>query len=147
MRSVILTTATRYLLPLMLLFSIFIWLRGHNDPGGGFIGGLIAAAAYALYGIAFGTRQAREVLRVHPRLLIGVGLTAAFFSGLIGPLFANAAFMKGLWWEREFPLLHKLGTPLLFDTGVFLTVIGVTLWIIFSLAEAYLDDPVEPPSP
>lgn len=145
MRSIILSTAARYLLPLMVLFSIFVLLRGHNEPGGGFIGGLIVAAAYTLHGVAFGIRSAQNVLRAPPRLLVGFGLLAALTSGLIAPLFTNEVFMKGLWGTREFPLLHKLGTPLLFDIGVYLTVIGVTLWIIFSLAESYLQDPVEPP--
>lgn len=137
MQSLILSTATRYLMPLMILFSIFIELRGHNEPGGGFIGGLIASAAFALYGIAFGIEEAQRLLRVNPRVLIGVGLLLALVSGLIGVL-AGDGFMKGLWLAREFPVLHKLGTPLLFDIGVYLAVIGVTLLIIFSLSEDYL---------
>lgn len=143
MRSIILNTATRYLLPLMLLFSFFIWLRGHNEPGGGFVGGLMAAAAYALYSIAFGVRNAQMLLRVSPRILAATGLTFALVSGLLGPLLANETFMTGLWSKREIPILHKVGTPLLFDAGVYLTVVGITLWILFSLAEAYLEDPTD----
>ena len=66
MRSLILTTATRYLLPLMLLFSVFLLFRGHHDPGGGFIGGLVASAAFALYGFAYGMPEARRVLLFDP---------------------------------------------------------------------------------
>lgn len=134
MRSIILYTATRYLLPLMILFSIFIWLRGHNEPGGGFVGGLIASAAFALYAIANGTSEARALLRVDPRGLIGIGLLMTVGSGLI-PLFAGYPFLFGIWGEVEIPVLHKLGTPLLFDTGVYLTVIGVVVLIIFELFE------------
>lgn len=143
MRSIILNTATRYLLPLMLLFSFFIWLRGHNEPGGGFVGGLVAAAAYVLYSIAFGVRSAQVLLRVSPRILAATGLALALVSGLLGPLLANETFMTGLWSKWEIPILQKVGTPLLFDAGVYLTVVGITLWIIFALAEAYLEDPTD----
>lgn len=143
-QSLILSTATRYLMPVMLLFSVFIFLRGHNEPGGGFVGGLVASAAFALYGIAFGVQEAQALLRVDPRTLIGWGLLAALASALI-PLASGMPFMKGMWGEREYPLLHKLGTPLLFDTGVYFTVIGVTLLIIFVLSQDYLVDADEEP--
>jgi multicomponent Na+:H+ antiporter subunit B len=67
MTSLILSTAARYLLPLLLLFSLFILVRGHNEPGGGFIGGLIGAAAFALNAIAFDARSTRRTLRIDPR--------------------------------------------------------------------------------
>ena len=69
MHSLILSTATRYLLPLLLMFSIFLLLRGHNEPGGGFTGGLVAAAALVLYGLALGLRPARQLLGIDPRML------------------------------------------------------------------------------
>jgi multicomponent Na+:H+ antiporter subunit B len=134
MKSLILPVATRYLLPLLLLFSIFVLIRGHNEPGGGFIGGLVAAAAFALYAIAFDVAQARQALRFHTHTLIGVGLLTALIGGSL-PLFTGKPFMSGLWSQQVVPVLGKLGTPLLFDIGVYLTVIGVTLMIIFSLAE------------
>jgi multicomponent Na+:H+ antiporter subunit B len=134
MRSLILPVAARYLLPLLLLFAVFVLIRGHNEPGGGFIGGLMAAAAFALYAIAYGVPQARRALRFDPHILIGAGLLVAVISGLL-PLFAGKPFMTGLWSTQIVPVLGKLGTPLLFDIGVFLTVIGVTLMIIFALAE------------
>jgi multicomponent Na+:H+ antiporter subunit B len=135
MPSLILTTATRYLLPLLLLFSIFILLRGHNEPGGGFVGGLIASSAFALYAFAYDVEQARRALRVEPRLLIGLGLLIAVSSGLI-PLFIDLPFMTGQWYEEPLPVLGKVGTPALFDVGVYLVVVGVVLLIIFSLAES-----------
>jgi multicomponent Na+:H+ antiporter subunit B len=134
MTSLILSTATRYLLPLLLLFSIFLLLRGHNEPGGGFAGGLVAAAAFALYAIAHNVADARSALRIKPRTLIAVGLLVAVSSGLVS-LLAGYPFMTGLWNNRALPVLGKVGTPLLFDIGVYLVVIGVTLLIIFSLAE------------
>lgn len=135
MRSLILTTATRYLLPLILLFSVFILFRGHHDPGGGFIAGLVAAAAFALYGFAYGMPEARRVLLFDPLRLIGVGLLMAASSGLISPLVSGRPFMTSIWGETEYAALGKLGTPLIFDIGVYVTVLGVTLLIILSLAE------------
>lgn len=134
MTSLILSTATRYLLPLLLLFSIFLLLRGHNEPGGGFAGGLVAAAAFALYAIAHNVAEAKKALYLNPRTLIAVGLLVAVSSGLIS-LLAGYPFMTGLWSSQSVPVLGKVGTPLLFDIGVYLVVIGITLLIIFSLAE------------
>ncbi len=133
--SLILRTAVRYLFPLLLTFAVFVFLRGHNDPGGGFVAGLVAAAAYGLYSIAYGAEQARRVLGVETRLLIGIGLAIALLSGLAG-LTSGLPFMSGLWIDLPLPSpLNKIGTPLLFDLGVFLTVLGVTLTIIFALEE------------
>lgn len=134
MNSLVLRTATRYLLPLLLLFSIFVLLRGHNEPGGGFVGGLVAASAFALYAIAFEVEHARQLLPISPRRLIGLGLLIAVLSGLIGVLLGDP-FMTAQWDNRPLPVVGKLGTPLLFDIGVYLTVIGVVLTIIFALAE------------
>ncbi|MCI5141520.1 MAG: hypothetical protein D3909_07300 [Candidatus Electrothrix sp. ATG1] len=86
MHSMILSTATRYLLPLLLMFSIFLLLRGHNEPGGGFTGGLVAAAALVLYGLSLGLRSARQLLGIDPRMLIYGGLLTAVVSGLLGLL-------------------------------------------------------------
>lgn len=132
--SLILSTATRYLLPLMLLFSLFLLLRGHNEPGGGFVGGLVTAAAFALYAIAYGVARARRGLRVDPRTLIAGGLLLAAGSGVLS-LMKGDPFLTGWWSVREVPVLEKVGTPLLFDTGVYLVVVGTTLTILFSLAE------------
>jgi multicomponent Na+:H+ antiporter subunit B len=135
MKSLILTTATRYLLPLILLFSVFILLRGHHDPGGGFIGGLVASAGFALYGFAYGMPEARRVLYFDPLKMIGVGLLTAVTSGLLSPILHRDPFMTSIWGETAYPGIGKLGTPLMFDMGVYLTVIGVTMLIILTLSE------------
>jgi multicomponent Na+:H+ antiporter subunit B len=134
MGTLILSTAARYLLPLLLLFSIFLLARGHNEPGGGFVGGLVAAAAVALYSMAYTPGQARRLLSVDPRALIGLGLLTAIVSGLIG-LATNQPFMTGVWGHRPWPVIGTPGTPILFDLGVYLAVIGVILTILFALAE------------
>ena len=128
--SPIFRTAARLLMPLLLLFSVFLLLRGHNEPGGGFVGGLVAAAAFALYAIAFGTARARQALLVRPLTLLGAGLLIALVSGLPAVL-RGQPFLTALW--ASGPV--ALGTPAIFDTGVFLVVAGVVLMMIFSLAE------------
>jgi multicomponent Na+:H+ antiporter subunit B len=137
MDSLILRSAARLLLPLLLLFSIFLLLRGHNEPGGGFSAGLVAAAAFSLLTIATDVPTTRRTLRISPRIFMGVGLLVAVASGAIG-LIGGGAFLTGLWAELPLPGGAKLavGTPLLFDIGVYLVVIGVVLTIVLSLMEA-----------
>jgi multicomponent Na+:H+ antiporter subunit B len=134
--SLILRSATRLLLPLLLLFSIFLLIRGHNEPGGGFSGGLVGASAFVLYRFAAGTEAAQRILPVSTLVLIGVGLLVAVFSGCLA-LLIGQPLMTGLWARLTLPGFGKLdfGTPLLFDFGVYLAVVGVTLSIILPLAE------------
>ncbi len=132
--SLILSTAARYLAPLMVLFSFYLLLRGHNEPGGGFVGGLVAAAAFALFIIAYDVQQARQMLRVDPRTLMGVGMLVALLSG-IPALLRDMPFMTGIWLEQKVPVIGKVGTPLVFDVGVYVLVVGMVLTIVFALAE------------
>ncbi len=136
-KSLILHTATRFLLPLQLLFSLFLLLRGHDEPGGGFIAGLVAAGAIALYLFAFDVPSTKRMLRASPHDLFGLGLLLAAVSG-IPALFLGKPYLTALWWELEFPFFGeiKLSTPLLFDIGVYLVVIGSVLSIVMTLAEA-----------
>ncbi|MHC4886435.1 MAG: Na+/H+ antiporter subunit B [Planctomycetota bacterium] len=138
MGPLILRTTTRYLLLILLLFSLFLLMSGHNEPGGGFTGGLMAAAAICLYTIGFGAEAARKMLRIDPPILIGVGLMLAASSGLLS-LALGQPFMTSTWRSVNVPALGKvaLGTPLLFDTGVYLVVVGATVLIVLSLAEEW----------
>lgn len=135
MPSLILATATRLLLPLMLIFSIFLLMRGHNEPGGGFVGGLVAGAAFTLYAAVYGVSQAQNALRFDPKSLIAAGLLVAVVSAL-SALTLGLPLMTGLWYQQPLPVIGKIGTPLLFDVGVYLVVIGVTTTIMFALFEA-----------
>jgi multicomponent Na+:H+ antiporter subunit A len=128
--SPIFRTAARLLMPLLLMFAVFLLLRGHNQPGGGFVGGLVAAAAFALYAIAFGVNRARQALLVRPSTLLGAGLLIALLSGMPAVL-RGQPFLTALW----APGRLALGTPVIFDLGVCLVVSGVVLMMIFSLAE------------
>lgn len=135
MNSLILRTTTRLLIAVLLLFSVFLLLRGHDLPGGGFIGGLVAAAALALYAIANGPAAAARLLRIRPRHVIGIGLVTASAASLLSA-FAGRDFLTGLWWIfTAFGTEIKLSTPLLFDIGVYFVVIGVVLTMIFALEE------------
>ncbi len=140
--SLILRTTTRVLMPLLLLFSFFELLRGHNEPGGGFVGGLLAAGGICLYMLAHGVDGARRVLRVDPRTLIGAGLLLALAAGLV-PVFRGDPFLTGVWAEGKVPGIGKVSTVLLFDIGVYLVVAGTTLLMVLSLAagDEEEDDP------
>jgi multicomponent Na+:H+ antiporter subunit B len=136
MRSLILLTASRYLAPLLLGASLWILLRGHNEPGGGFVGGLLAAAAFSLKVVGAGVAAARQALRVHPQLLLGAGLLTALASGLAA-LRAGLPFFTARW--IRIPVagdaFWEVGTVLGFDVGVYLVVTGAVLLIVFALAE------------
>jgi multicomponent Na+:H+ antiporter subunit B len=140
MGTMILPTAARFLMPLLILFSLFLLLRGHNEPGGGFAGGLVAAAAFVLNAIAVGVADARRTAGIDPRMLIGLGLLLAAGSGVVA-LLVGRPFLTGLWIDLSLPGGGKLsiGTPLFFDIGVYLVVLGITVTIIFSLMEEESD--------
>jgi multicomponent Na+:H+ antiporter subunit B len=118
----------------MLLFSFFLLVRGHNEPGGGFAGGLVAASAITLFAIAEGVSRAQRIIPVEPIFIIVSGLTVALLSGII-PLFFGKPFLTGLWLKEAIPVLGKFGTPFLFDIGVYILVVGFVLKIVFALAK------------
>jgi multicomponent Na+:H+ antiporter subunit B len=134
MKSLILKTASEYLLPLLLLFSVFILMRGHYEPGGGFVGGLIASIALVLHFFANGEEKTRKFLHIHPGIFIPIGLTLSLVSGFL-PILIGSPFMTGLWIPDPFPVIGMVGTALFFDIGVYFVVVGVTLTIIFTIAE------------
>ena len=136
MRTIILNTASNYLLPILLLFSVFILLRGHYEPGGGFVGGLIAAIAFVLHAFANGLNNTKRLLKFHPGFLMPLGLAVSFLSGLLPVILNSQAFMTGLWLEQPIPVIGSVGTALFFDIGVYLVVLGVALTIIFTISES-----------
>ncbi len=134
MKSLVFQATTRAVTPLLLAFSLFMLLRGHNEPGGGFIGGLLAVAAFALYALAFDARRARALLGVSPQTLTATGLLLATGSGGAAWL-AGQPFMAGLWLSAALPAELKLGTVLLFDVGVYLVVLGAAALVLLTLRE------------
>lgn len=127
----ILPAAARLVVPVQVLFSIYLLLRGHNLPGGGFIGGLVLASALVLRVMVDERRGAKFDLIA----LTGIGLLVALGSAVM-PWFTGRSFFTGLWGgEIWLPTLGKLklGTPLLFDIGVYLVVTGVAAKLLLVL--------------
>lgn len=147
MTSRILRTAARLISPLLVALAIILMLRGHNEPGGGFIGGLVLAMALLLP--AFVEQETPRLnLWVDPQQLIGLGWLMALISALLPLLVPGQAFFEALWGGSIWlPVVGKVlfGTPLLFDTGVFLTVAGVTLKIASLFMQAAGDPGDETP--
>ncbi len=138
MNSLILSVASRLLVALMLLFSAFMLLRGHNAPGGGFIGGLIAATGLAVYAIADGCAAARRVIYFDPPDIAVAGLGLALLAGLSAIVFGDPWF-TGQWWFIDTGDGSKgipLSTVLLFDVGVYLCVLGAVLTFVFAFEES-----------
>ncbi len=131
MNSLILRTATKILVSLMLLFSVFVMLRGHNEPGGGFVGGLIASTGLALFAVSYGPDAVRQALYFEPRKITVTGLALAVLSGLVGLIWGDA-FLKGMW--GHFAGI-SIGTPVLFDIGVYFVVIGAVMTLILAMEE------------
>jgi multicomponent Na+:H+ antiporter subunit B len=122
-------------MPLLLLFALFLLLRGHNEPGGGFVAGLVVSAAFVLFSMDSGIGSCRRALLVSPWRLLGIGLLIALASGLPS-LALGRPFMTSLWVSIGVPpATVDVGTPLLFDLGVCLAVIGVVLTIAFTLID------------
>ncbi len=114
------------------LLSLYLLYRGHNSPGGGFIGGLVGASALLLPVFAEAEGTYHRTLSTLPEKLLGCGLLLAAGSGLLG--LGTGTFLQGLWLPAfSLPLLGviHLGTPLLFDCGVYLTVAGFVLLVTF----------------
>ncbi len=132
--NTILRTATNYLLPLLLMFSIFVLLRGHYLSGGGFVGGLIASIAFVLHAFAYDTKTTLALFRFPPLKLIPMGLTLSIVSGFL-PVLLGLPFMSGVWFADNVVVIGSVGTALFFDIGVYMVVIGVVLTILFTIAE------------
>lgn len=140
MTSSILQTAARLLMPLLQMFAVFLLLRGHNQPGGGFVAGLVISSSLVLYAIAFGVAAARRALLVAPSRLLGIGLLVAFASGLPG-LAGGRSFMSAMWTKvGTGAAAVDVGTPLVFDVGVCIAVVGVVLTIVSTLAETLTEN-------
>ncbi|AAK86714.1 monovalent cation/H+ antiporter subunit B [Agrobacterium tumefaciens] len=139
MNTLILRTVAPVVTSLMVLFSIFVLLRGHNEPGGGFIGGLIAVSALSIYGIAYGVTAVRRAIVFHPLSIAGAGLLLAMLSGLVS-MASGVPFMTGLWvYPSLFGVEVPLSTVMSFDIGVYLVVVGAITSIALALEERESD--------
>jgi len=124
----------RILTPVLLMLALFLLVRGHNLPGGGFIAGLMATAAFELQILSRGHESVRRAIGPYLNSGIGLGLAVAIFSAIIGLL--KGLFFQGQWLEVDVPLLGhlELGTPILFDLGVFLVVVSFATSYLLGLS-------------
>jgi multicomponent Na+:H+ antiporter subunit B len=135
MKNIVLMKISKLYLVAMIIFSIFLLLRGHNNPGGGFIGGIITSTGFIFYGIINGSDKVKALLRITTIELMGAGLLTGL-TALMIPVFSGREPFTGMW--TKFTLFSSeiyLGTPLLFDTGIYLVVTGVFLSIIISVMD------------
>ena len=140
----ILATLSRVLLPMALLVSVFIFLRGHNLPGGGFIAGLVTAVALILQYVASGVQWTQSRLPLNYQSMAGLGVMIAGLTGLGSWLF-DRPFLTSAFGHFHIPLVGEieLATALLFDLGVYLTVVGATLLILANLGKLTQEKAVE----
>ena len=132
MNSIILKAATRLISVMVLVFAVYLLLRGHNAPGGGFIAALVAATGFALVALSEGPQAVRLGLLIKPQYLIAAGMGTALGAGGLAML-RHQPFLKGLWWPAQNAVV---GTPVLFDIGVFLVVLGGILTVLLALEES-----------
>jgi multicomponent Na+:H+ antiporter subunit A len=134
MTSLILVTGMRAVFHTILLLSLYLLFAGHNLPGGGFIGGLIAAAAVVLLYLCVGAEGLRQTIRIAPQHLLGVGVLLAVGTGAAALLF-GAEFLQSGMWDLPIPLVGELHIPsvLVFDVGVYSVVVGLVMAVLTSL--------------
>lgn len=135
MRTLILRTSFRVLTPLFFYFSAYMFFRGHDQPGGGFIAALIAAIPFMVHGVAFGVEETKKRYRINQFVISVIGLLVAAGSGALGIL-EDGVFMKPMWTDAKLPIIGHFGTPLMFDVGVFLIVFGMFLQVAFLFIES-----------
>lgn len=120
MSSLIFRVCSHLILPFALLLSLYLLWRGHNEPGGGFVGGLVAAAGFASFALPRDQAALRRLLPIDSLQLMALGLAVALLSGLFS-LLSGGAYLTHVWTEVGGV---ALGTALMFDVGVYLTVLG-----------------------
>lgn len=132
--DVILQTISKVVVVIIITFSMYLFFAGHNNPGGGFIGALMTAAALILLAIAFGMDLIRKVLPVNYRMMTAIGLLIAILTAA-GSFAFGAPFLTQAFNHFDLPIMGdtELATAVLFDLGVYLSVVGVTMNIIFTI--------------
>ncbi len=131
--SYVFRTASGTLSRVLAVLSLFYLFRGHEAPGGGFVGGLLLSAAVILRALSHGPEEARRVFGIDPRTLVGVGLAIAVLGGVIGLVASGVLFAPLV--LVHVPALGPLGTVLLFDLGVYIVVAGTAVMILLVMIE------------
>lgn len=132
MNSIIFKVMSHIVSGLMLIFSVFLLFRGHNEPGGGFIAALIAVTAFSLLMLAESPDYVRARIKFAPMSIAVSGAILMILSGLVA-VFFGLPYLTALWWKD----IIALGTPLFFDIGVYLAIIGSVLTILLRLDQNF----------
>lgn len=134
--DVILQTVSKVIAFIILVFSIFLFFAGHHNPGGGFIGGLMTAGGLILLYLAYDLETMKKVLPFDFKIVTALGLLIGVGTG-VGSFFFKVPFLTHTFGYHYLPFLGKteLATAMLFDLGVYLTVVGITMTIILAIGE------------
>lgn len=134
--DVILQTATKVIVFIILTFAVYVLFAGHHNPGGGFVGGLVTASAIILLFLAFDAQTVRDILPVDFKLLGAIGILLAVLTGCAA-LLSGEPFLNQTFTHASLPLFGEveLATAVLFDIGVYFAVIGTTMTIITTISE------------
>ena len=136
MKSLLLQTISRVILPPALLYAVYLLFRGHNLPGGGFVAGLMTAAAIILQYVASERRSIEDNSPMRPEGLIALGLAFAVLTG-IGSMLFSYPFLTSTFAHVHVPVLGdvELTSALFFDLGVYFVVTGITLSILLAIEQ------------
>lgn len=134
--DVYLHTASQVLVFLIMTYAIYILFAGHNNPGGGFVGGLVTATGFVLLYLAFDSRTVRQIIPANFRNIGAIGVLIAVLTGAV-PALAGEPFLTHRTAHAHLPLFGDvhLATAVLFDVGVFLAVLGTAMTIISNISE------------
>ncbi|MBD8014677.1 Na(+)/H(+) antiporter subunit B [Planococcus wigleyi] len=134
--DVILKTVSKAVVLIILTFGIYLFFSGHNEPGGGFIGGLVIASAFVLMFLSYDSETVSGALPIDFKKLSALGVLLAMISG-IAPMFFGGAFLSQSFGYFDLPIFGKteLATVTVFEGGIALTVVGVVVNIILSISE------------
>lgn len=144
-RLMIVDVTTRVIFHTVLVGSLYLLFAGHNQPGGGFVGGLVAGAAITLRFIAGGIDDVRGLTPVRPWTILGLGLLIAASTALVPILFGEPVLSSALW-ELDAPLLGDIKTTsaFVFDLGVYVLVVGLVFMIFEAFGDDHAGDPEGP---
>lgn len=140
--SIILRKGLRMATAPLAVFSLYLLFAGHNQPGGGFAGGLVAGVAIALAWATDGEEGTRRIVQMRATQLIGIGLLVATATGFGGFVWADA-YLESAVWDLTLPLFGevKLVSAVFFDIGVYLVVVGVSAGLVRSLGAGSGEEP------
>ncbi len=136
LNDVMLHSITKIVTFIILAFSIYLFFAGHNNPGGGFIGGLMTAGALLLMYVSFDLKTMKKIIPFNYTFMIALGLLISLGTG-ISSMFLGYPFLTQFFDYFDLPILGntELATAVLFDVGIYLVVVGIAILAILTIAE------------